>query len=277
MERVPGSTMTEERPSGGGERLTMESWVGLQNVTPRSSNSCHRVSDGLVERGVAKSLRDEAKGSSRAQWGEIRSGFRGLASWEITKAAGDNPQSERGLATVSHRNGRGPGGKERDLGTSLSEERPPGGGGGRAMECWLGLQSGIPRRLDSHHKALDGLVERGAAKSWLDEAKRFGRTQLGVVRSGSRRRTDGVIIKAAGDNHQGERGLSTAKRKQPGLEDWVTRKAASAREWLVRKGLEIDGLAGAKRLTREDGQDGQLKRLRDSGGWEPAAEAEPPD
>ena len=57
----------------------------------------------------------------------------------------------------------------------------------------------------------------------------------------------------------------------------MTRKAASAREWLVRKGLEIDGLAGAKRLPCEDGQDGQLKRLRDSGGWGPAAEAEPPD
>ena len=85
------------------------------------------------------------------------------------------------------------------------------------------------------------------------------------------------ITKAAGDNHQGERGLSTAKRKQPGLEDWVTRKAESAREWLVRKGLEIDGLAGAKRLPLEDGQDGQLKRLRDSGGCEPAAEAKPPD
>ena len=145
------------------------------------------------------------------------------------------------------------------------------------MECWLGLQSGAPRSLDSRHKASDGLVERGAAKSWRDEAKRFGRAQLGVIRSGGRRMTNGVITKAAGDTHQGERGLSTAKHKQPRLEDWVTRKAASAREWLVRKGLEIDGLAGAKRLPRDDGQDGPLKRLRDSGGWDPAAEAEPPD
>ena len=44
---------------------------------------------------------------------------------EITKAAGDNHQGERGLSTVSHRNGRGPGGRERVPGTTLTEERPP--------------------------------------------------------------------------------------------------------------------------------------------------------
>ena len=104
--------------------------MGLQSVAPRSSDSCHRVSDGLVERGAAKSWRDEAKGPGRTLLGEIRSGGRRPANGEITKAAGDNHQGERGLSTVSHRNGRGPGGKERVPGTTLSEERPPGGGGG---------------------------------------------------------------------------------------------------------------------------------------------------
>ena len=146
------------------------------------------------------------------------------------------------------------------------------------MECWLGLQSGAPQILGSRHRASDDLVERVAPKSiWPDEVKRVGRAQLGAIRSGGRSQTRVESTKVAGDDHQGERGLSTAKRKQPGLEDWVTRKAVSAREWLVRKSLEIDGLAGAKRQPHEDGQDRLLKRLRDSGGWEPAAEAEPPD
>ena len=53
---------------------------------------------------------------------------------------------------------------------------------------------------------------------------------MGEIRSGGRRLTRVEITKAAGNDHQGERGLSMAKRKQPGLEDWVTRKAVSARE-----------------------------------------------
>jgi hypothetical protein len=111
----------------------------------------------------------------------------------------------------------------------------------------------------------------------FDEVLRVGRLRRGDISPGGRMQTMVEVTKAAGDNHRGERCLSTAKRKQPGLEDWVTRKAVSAREWLVRKSLEIDDLAGAKRRTREDGQERLRKRLRDSGGWEPAAEAEPPD
>ena len=45
----------------------------------------------------------------------------------------------RARAEPRHRNGRGPGGKERVSGTTLTDEWPPGGGESKAMECWLGL------------------------------------------------------------------------------------------------------------------------------------------
>ena len=77
--------------------------------------------------------------------------------------------------------------------------------------------------------------------------------------------------------HKVVRGPSTAKRKQPEDETWVTRKAVSAREWRLRKDLEIDGLTGVKRRTLGEEQEERSKRLRDSGDWGPAAEAEPPD
>ena len=157
--RVLSTTLAEEWPPGGGERQTLECWVGLQKVAPRSSDSCQRASDDLVERGSAKSWRNEVTGSGRTV-GEIRPGGRRPANGGVTQAAGASHLSERGMLAVSHRNGRGPGGKERSLGSTLSEERPPNGGGGRAMECWLGLQSGAPRSLDSRHTTSDGPVER---------------------------------------------------------------------------------------------------------------------
>ena len=57
----------------------------------------------------------------------------------------------------------------------------------------------------------------------------------------------------------------------------MKRKAVSAREWRVRKDLEIDGLTGVKRRTLGEEQEERSKRLRDSGDWGPAAEAEPPN
>ena len=136
-------------------------------------------------------------------------------------------------------------------------DRTPGGGERDSMARWLGLPVGAPGNAVAGHC--------GPAESTI------------IGRHGRRGHTGTTASRLVESGHKVERGPSTAKRKQPGDETWVTRKAVSARDWRLRKELEIDGLTGVKRRTLGEEQDERSKRRRDSGNWGPAAEAEPSD
>jgi len=82
---------------------------------------------------------------------------------------------------------------------------------------------------------------------------------------------------AAHSLRAGERAVSTAKRKQMGIGDWITRKTVGPREKPVRVVTESAGELGVKRRWVEHDAEMPGKRMRDSGRWEPVADAEPPD
>ena len=73
-----------------------------------------------------------------------------------------------------------------------------------------------------------------------------------------------------------DRAPSTAKRKQIGSGDWIARKTVGPKRKRVRVETETAGEVGLKRCWVEDDAE-PGKRMRDSGRWEPAADAEPPD
>ena len=103
------------------------------------------------------------------------------------------------------------------------------------MARWLGLPGGSPVNVVAGHS--------GPAESTI------------AIRHGRRGRMGMAATRLVEGGHKVEHGPSTAKRKQPGEETWVTRKAVSAREWRVRKDLEIDGLTGVKRRTLGEEQE----------------------
>ena len=94
-------------------------------------------------------------------------------------------------------------------------DRTPGGGERDSMAKWLGLPVVAPGNAVVGHS--------GPAES------------MNAVRHWRRGHTGPTASRLAESGEKVERGPSTAKRKRPGEETWVTRKAVSAREWRVRK------------------------------------------
>ena len=84
-------------------------------------------------------------------------------------------------------------------------------------------------------------------------------------------------VTAANSPRAVERAVSTTKRKQLGIGDWITRKTVGPRKKLVRVETEPAGELGVKRRWEEYDAEMPGKRMRESGRWEPAADAEPPD
>ena len=74
-----------------------------------------------------------------------------------------------------------------------------------------------------------------------------------------------------------ERQKGTLKKKREDLSDWRTREASWPTERRVGKRIAIEVAAGVKRVAAVEEAGRHRKRIRDSGGWEPAADAEPPD
>jgi len=73
-----------------------------------------------------------------------------------------------------------------------------------------------------------------------------------------------------------ERQKGTLKKKREDLSGWLTRGTSWPTELRVGKRIAIEVAAGVKRAAVEEAGI-HKKRMRDSGGWEPAADAEPPD
>jgi len=88
---------------------------------------------------------------------------------------------------------------------------------------------------------------------------------------------EGNEVAAANPLWVGERAVSTAKRKQMGIGDWCARKTVGPKKKLVRVETELAGELGVRRRWVEDDAEMPGKRMRESGRWEPAADAEPPD
>jgi len=84
-------------------------------------------------------------------------------------------------------------------------------------------------------------------------------------------------VAAANSLRAVDQAVSTAKRKQMGIGDWITRKIVGPRMKLLRVETESAGELGVKRRCVDDDAEMPGKRMRESGRWEPAADAEPPD
>ena len=66
----------------------------------------------------------------------------------------------------------------------------------------------------------------------------------------------------------------TLKKKREDLSDWLTREASWPTGRRVGKRIAIEVTAGVKRVAAVEEAGIHRKRMRDSGGWEPAADAD---